>query len=801
MKYVFLLWLLLGIYSISFSQTIIIKDQQSKQPVDLATLASNTPKVFTITNVHGKADISKFKGSNKIEIRKLGYETITKSYAELKQMSWQLYMNKSNLNLEEVVVAATRWRQRSENIPSKITSISNEQVAIQNPQTAADLLGISGEVYIQKSQQGGGSPMIRGFATNRLLYTIDGIRMNTAIFRSGNIQNVISLDPFSIESTEVLYGPGSVIYGSDAIGGVMSFRTLKPALSLNKETEISGKAISRYSTANHEKTAHFDVNVGWKKWALLTSISSFDYGALRQGSNGPDDYLKSHYVKRFDSADHIVRQDNPLIQRPSGYSQMNIMQKVRFRPNNQWEFNYGFHYSETSSYGRYDRHNRMDNNLPKYGQWDYGPQKWMMNNLNITQNTSNKLYDKMIIRLALQYFEESRIDRDLNSDEQRNRIEKIDAYSLNVDFNKTVTNKNELFYGVEYVRNDVHSEAFMKNIETGARYDILTRYPQSDWSSYGIYIKDQYTISDKFTMEGGLRYNQFVINTSFDTAFINVPFTKARLNNGALTGNLGLSYHPSPDFIFKANASTGFRSPNVDDIGKVFDSEPGSVVVPNPDLKAEYAYNADLGVAKVFDKMVKLDLTVYYTILQNALVRRDYSLNGQDSILYDGTLSQVQAIQNAAVASRYGIQAMLEVKLPRNFTFSTRINYQDGKDEMDDGSISPPRHAAPFFGISRLSYDAQKLSLQFYTRFQGERKHEDIAISERDKVEIYALDENGNTYAPSWYTLNLKALYNINENFSLSSGIENLTDQRYRSYSSGISAPGRNFFISVRAKF
>ena len=128
------------------------------------------------------------------------------------------------VNLDEIVVAASRWTQNVDLQPIKITSLGFETTNKYNPQTTADLLSISGEVFMQKSQYGGGSPMIRGFATNRLLYSVDGVRMNSAIFRSGNIQNVISLDPFAIASTEILFGPGAVSYGSDAIGGVMVFR-------------------------------------------------------------------------------------------------------------------------------------------------------------------------------------------------------------------------------------------------------------------------------------------------------------------------------------------------------------------------------------------------------------------------------------------------------------------------------------------------------------------------------------------------------------------------------------------------
>ena len=186
--------------------------------------------------------------------------------------------------------------------------------------------------------------MIRGFATNRLLYVVDGVRMNTAIFRGGNIQNVINLDPFAMEHAEVLFGPGSVIYGSDAVGGVMSFNTLTPKFSLDENASISGNAITRYSSANNESTGHLDLNVGWKKWAISTSISAWDYDHLRQGSNGPDDYLKPFYVKRINEEDMVIPlEDGGLRQIPSAYSQLNLMQKVRFKPSQAWDFQYGFH--------------------------------------------------------------------------------------------------------------------------------------------------------------------------------------------------------------------------------------------------------------------------------------------------------------------------------------------------------------------------------------------------------------------------------------------------------------------------
>lgn len=789
--------------SSSSAQIIRIVDEETTEPLEGVSLLSEKPKAFAVTNLYGEADISAFKGAKDILISSLPYENISISYDSLQALEFKLSLRAVSLQIEEVVVSASRWRQSSATVPNKITTIKPKEVRLQNPQTAADLLAISGKVFIQKSQQGGGSPMIRGFATNRLIYTIDGVRMNTAIFRGGNIQNVINLDPFSTEKTEVLFGPGSVVYGSDAIGGVMSFHTYGPQFAVGDKTAVSGNAFARYATANQEKTGHIDFNIGLKKWAFYTSISHWDYDDLRQGSNGPDEYVKPFYVERLNGEDVIRQQDNDLLQIPSAYSQLNLLQKVRFQASAHSRIDYAFHYSETSPYGRYDRHNRLRNGLPRYAEWDYGPQKWMMNLLSFQNDKSTNSYDQVQLRLAHQVFNESRITRDLDDPERTIREEEVEALSLNLDLQKSLGARHQLFYGAEVVNNQVSSDGRIKHIVDGTISDEADRYPQADWLSAAIFLSDEFSLNEKFDVLAGIRYNYFALDADFseNLPFYPLPFDQLEIDNAALSGSFGAVYRPDESWVFKTNFGTAFRAPNVDDIGKVFDSEPGAVVVPNPNLDAEMAYNVDLGVAKLIKEIVKVDLTGYYTILENAMVRRDFLLNGADSILYDGSLSQVQALQNTAEARVYGIQAGLEVKFSRQFSWINDLNFQWGEEEMDDGSVSPSRHAAPFFGVSRLNFERKQSRLQLYVEYQGEVAHEDLSVEERPKAEIYALDANGNTYAPAWYALNFKFEQTVNENLSVSGGVENITDQRYRPYSSGISRAGRNLFLALRASF
>ncbi len=800
--YVFLLVLTLGISSQAIAQIITVIDKSNEQPLEMVTLASNLPSAFVTTDAHGKADISSLKGAKQIFIRMLGFKNDTVSYAKLSELKEGFPLQSIGLSLDQVVISATRWNQSKREVPARISTLSAKEVKLQNPQTAADMIGATGEVFIQKSQQGGGSPMIRGFATNRLLIAVDGVRMNTAIFRSGNVQNIINIDPFTIENSEVFFGPGSVIYGSDAIGGVMNFKTYEPVLSKTKKPIANGSAVFRYASASTELTGHLDINVGWKKWAFLSSFTYTDYGDLRMGNIGPNDYLQSNsVVRQGDSIDVVVSNSDPLKQNPTGYSQINLMEKIRYAPNEKWNVIYGFHYSTTSEYGRYDRHLRESNGEPRYAEWNYGPQLWMMNNLDISNRTETVIYSQMNIRLAHQLFEESRISRGFNDAVRSIREEKVHAYSINIDFKKNIGTQHVILYGLEGIFNDVFSSGMDEDILAGTSTNAASRYPRSNWSSMGAYISYTYKPHKKIVLKGGIRYNHFLINAEFDTTFFPFPFTEAHINNGATTGSLGAVYNPTSKWAVSLNLSTGFRSPNIDDMGKVFDSEPGAVVVPNPELKAEYAYNAELGVAKVFSKWVKVDLTGYFTYLQDALVRRDYTLNGLDSIVYDNEMSRVQAIQNAASAYVYGLQAGVEIKFPKGFSIRSRFNYQKGKEELEDGSKGSLRHAGPWFGSTHIRFSYRKLMLDLYAVYNGEISYGNLAEEEKSKDYLYAKDDNGNPYSPSWYTLNFKAMYQFDKLFQVSVGLENMTDQRYRSYSSGIAAAGVNFVTSVRLIF
>ena len=791
---------------LSFGQVVTVLDVDTRQPIVGVDIYNKDKTLGVITDFDGKADISAFAKAETIIISEVAHQSVAYTKAQIATFNNKIYLKVSENSLEPVFLSSSKFAQSKRNIPQKIIGLSRENIAFANPQTAADLLESSGQVFVQKSQLGGGSPLIRGFSTNRLLITMDGVRFNTAIFRSGNVQNVISIDPFSLERTEVILGPGSVVYGSDAVGGVMNFYTKKPQLSGESAKLFAGNALARYSTANKEKTGHFDFNIGGKNWSFLTSVSHSDYSNLIIGKNGPNDYLRPDFVVTQNGVDTVVENDNPREQVSTGYSSYSLMQKVRYVPNEAWDFNLGINYSSTSDYDRYDRLiQRDDEDNLRSAEWYYGPQRWLMTNLQANKEGNGPFYDRMQATAAYQYFEESRNDRRFGREELRSRTERVNAVSTALDFTKNIgQRRNKLFYGLEYVYNHVNSNGSTTNINDGTFASTDTRYPDgSNWSSAAAYVSTQFQASEKLNVISGARYNHIFTFTDFrgNNAFFDFPFDESSTDFGNITGSLGLNYQHSSTLQLKTNFSTAFRAPNIDDIGKVFDSGDGNLVVPNPDLKAEYAFNADAGFTLNFNKKLLLDINGFFTKLNNALVRRDFLLNGQSTIDYQGEPTNIQAIQNAGTATIMGLELGLEIPISEHFKFTSQFNYTDGIQDEGDGTETPVRHVAPAFGNAHFIYQKNKWKFDAYAEYNGELDADAIAPAEVEKPWLYALDSNGRPYAPSWYTLNVSTQYKFNDQWTTTMNLENITNQRYRTYSSGISAPGTNLILALKYAF
>ena len=703
----------------------------------------------------------------------------------------------------ETVVSANRSTEKRKDVAQKIQVIRAAEIQFQQQTSMADVLANSGSIFVQKSQLGGGSPIIRGFETNKVLLVVDGIRMNNAIYRGGHLQNVLTLDQANLDRAEVLFGPGSVIYGSDAIGGVMSFQTKKPLFSTSDELLVRSAAYMRGFSAGAGYAVNAQVNVGAKRFASLTSISYSNFGDLRQGKNRSAAMgnlgFRPWYVTQVNGQDSMMVNTDSSLQVGSGYTQYDLLQKFSFVQKSGVQHHLNLQLSNSGNIDRYDRLTLMSGAKPKFAEWYYGPQYRLLAAYTLELSNATKCYDIARIILAYQGIEESRMDRRFQKASLNHRIEQLDIYTLNADFMKK-WGAHELRYGAEAYLNQVNSTAFAEDINTGEQTTIDTRYPDGGSSMQGaaIYASHTFEVSDQLIINDGIRFSQVGLQAKFvDQTFFPFPFNQIQQNHLALNGNLGLIYMPQTKWRISLNGSTAFRAPNVDDLTKVFESVPGSVIVPNPELLPEYAYNAELGLQYQFMKKSTIGANAYQTYLTNALTVQNGTFNGADSVLYDGQMSQVLMTTNKGRAYVRGFEVFLQAELTNNLQLFGSYNYTFGRI-LTDSIPYPLDHIAPAFGKLSLRYAMlhNKLKLEGFMLYSGWKRLEDYNFVGEDNF-AYATADG----MPSWYTLNLRANYNINNQLSVQVACENILDCNYRMFASNISAPGRNFILTIRGNF
>jgi hemoglobin/transferrin/lactoferrin receptor protein len=788
------------------AQQINVLDRSTLQPVSNCLIMNQKNTLTSATDNKGIADISAFSATDSLIFRHLTYQTEITSKQDLKKENYVLYLTTAVINLNEVVFSANKIEEKNSDLATRIDIIPARAIEFNSPQTSADLLLQSGKVFVQQSQLGAGSPIIRGMETNRVLLVVDGVRMNNAIYRAGHLQNVVTIDPNMLERVEILHGPGSVIYGSDAMGGVMHFYSKKPTLSTNDKIFTSGSAFVRYASAANEKAGSMNLNVGWKKFGVIVSGTFKDISDLREGKNRDSNYgdwgKSMYYADRIDGVDTMMVNNDPLVQKNSGYSQYDLMAKAIWKPNIDHEVTLNLQLSNSSDVPRYDRLTEFSGGKLKYAEWYYGPQTRALASLRSEWLKETKLYNNASVMVSYQNISEDRISRSFGKSKKKHQEETVDILAFNADFMKDIFTNSELRYGIEANANLVDSKAYNEKITDGTiTNDVATRYPDGGdrMTTFAGYASNNWEISEKLIFSQGIRLSNVSLLAKYTPEMLEITkfpyFEDITQNNTALNGSLGLVFLASNGWRIATNLSSGFRAPNIDDITKLNDSNSADqlLMVPNPDLKPEYSYNGELTIEKSFDSKFQMGVTGFYTLLKDALVSRPFQYNGQDSVMFDGVLCGVKALQNAEKALIYGVEASLTASLTSYLSLSSDLTYTYGHVTDED---VPLDHIPPVFGLTSLKLDLTKFTAEFYARYTGWKKIEDYSPSGEDN-ETYATIDG----MPSWMTLNLRASYQFNKYLNVQAGLENILDKHYRLFASGISAPGRNAILSLRCNF
>ncbi|MEM8908899.1 MAG: hypothetical protein AAGD05_13720 [Bacteroidota bacterium] len=541
--------------------------------------------------------------------------------------------------------------------------------------------------------------------------------------------------------------------------------------------------------------------------------------------------------------------------RNTAYNQMDLLQKVRYQPSDSLYFIFNFQFSTSSIVPRYD--NLVDTVSTaddlKFAEWYYGPQKRLLGSIKMRTLKSNALYDKATFIAATQRIDEDRLQRKNESTLRTFNLEDVYVFSFTGDFDKTFGKKKRslLSYGFDGNYNMVFSEGGKITMTTGAvsRGGVFTRYPseRSSMTSLAGYLNYRWKTNDGvFGFTGGLRYSNVRLSALYaeeDLDLIQWPDSYVNggigTNNSDLTWGAGLTINTKDNWQLRVLGSTAFRSPNIDDFAKIR-VKGQFAVLPNTDLAPERSLNGEVTLAKQFGKMkdkrgttLKLSGTAFYTYLTDAIVRRlGQHPNGDSCISVDGECYTVQQNFNENNAYIYGVSGNVELKVNNNWTFKSSLNYTRGRSdffyEPEDkafpavDTLVPLSHIPPLYGQSSLSYQNNRFRIEALVRYSAAKPAEEYEVTgafyddegnlffERggssDNIEFtpFTVDEFGQVNhvgALGWATLNFYSSFKFSERFSIDVALENATDIHYIPFSSGLSAAGRNYIVTLRGTF
>ncbi len=807
----------------SFAQEVKVLDKETGKPIYNVNVFNELQTFSSFTNEKGIVEITSVKEDESLIFSHISYALLNLKKSTLQKNNFIVYLRRGSEQLDEVVLSVFKGDAKTSRIAEEVAVISAKEIQRLSPQTSADLLAAVPGIKVQKSQSGGGSPVIRGMESNRVLLVVDGVRMNNAIYRKGHLQNAITVSPNQLDRTEIVFGPSSVIYGSDALGGVIHYYTKTPRLS--EEIEVNTSFFNRFSSINNEITTNASIEISTKSLGSFTSVSYSDFGDLKAGKNrshGFTDWGKvfeySENTDSFFSATATTNPD-PNLQRNTGYNQTDLLQKFFIPLSEKTELKINLQYSTSSDIPRFDRLDEQSGGTLKFAEWYYGPQKRLLISPQLNINPGKGWIDKGSFTFAYQNIEESRIQRRFGSLDRSYREEAVAIFSINGDFNVPLTEnkKRSLTYGFELSHNDVNSNAFGRTLNVSGNdilgfsgdFNVQSRYPDggSSYMSSAAYVGYRQDLNARSTLNTGVRFTRTNLNATWiDQSFIVLPETDIELNNSAFTATVGYVYKPNKNWQLNGVISSGFRSPNIDDVGRVREKS-GDVTVPNIDVRPEFAYSAEIGIQKYFnDRKFRIGFNTYYTLLEHYIIRDDFILNGNSTVLFDGEFGNVVANQNRGTAYVFGYTASYQGKISEKINTTGFITYTKGRT---NDTKEPLSSIPPLFGQFGLNYEEGKLELGANLRFNSKKDISDFNFTEgidnHDLTPIVDANatEDIDIYfgTPSWVNIGLNSSYTFNENWKVQGIVSNLFDQHYREFASGISAPGRNFSFSLITTF
>jgi len=667
--------------------------------------------------------------------------------------------------IHEVVVTATRSNRRVVDVSRPVNVVPAQRIEERNAKTSAEALREETGIFIQKTSHGGGSAIIRGFSSNQVLLLIDGVRLNNSTYRLGNHQYLTSVDNFIVDRLEVVRGPTSVLYGSDAMGGAVNAITKIPTLT-NTDPAMNYRIGSRYASADQEKTARADITLHNHRWALLTGFSYKGYGDLRRGSNS--------------SHPELENATDGCIQRPTGFSAYDLDAKLVYSLKPEQRFIMAYQMAKKIDVPRYDKY---ENN--GYHRWVYTPQNRNLFYMIYENASKDKFFSSLRASVSYHIQEEGRETQKMVDDPISKERDKVNTLGLTLQLDSEFR-RHHLSYGVDIYADDVSSNSRTIAGNGIVKVDERGRYPDNAaYASIGAFLQDEIRIAKTWTATAGVRASRFTTTFTLDQTDTHASLGNIDLDYQSVTGSLGIVRKITETLFLNANVGQAFRAPNLSDLAKLGESKGDTYEVPNADLTPEKMLSVDIGF-KIQSASVRSSVSAYYAHITDMITSADAVWNGSGEIDINGVMYKVKSKQNIGDAYIRGFESSLQIDLYRNLSCYGNLTTTYGHNTTGD---EPVGGIPPTFGLAGLEWRKSECHLAAYVRFAGDQDR--LSTDDRDDPRI---PESG---TPGWITLNLRGGFPLWDRLGIRLAIENILDLNYREHGSGINGPGQNFIISL----
>lgn len=748
MRFIFFICFLL-LSSLASGQTIhgTILDKKTNLPIpDVHAQWVNT-QVGTISNLEGKFELRTVGGVNTIRVSAIGYTTREEIVED--NDSLQIALEPSALMLNQgITITAQRQEDLTIDVPQSVTVITHEQLLQNAPRTTPEALMNQTGIWVQKTNHGGGSPIIRGLVGNQVLLLVDGIRLNNSTYRYGPNQYLNTIDPGLVERMEAIRGSGSVLYGSDALGGVVQVISKVPSFSSEK-TNVSASIITKWMSKDMEQSGRAEVEIGSKRIAFLGGFSERNFGELVAG--GELGTLS-----------------------PTGYHERAADAKVLVRTGSSGILTAAFQQLTQSDVPRYDQVTQGG-----YSMYTFDPQMRQLSYLRWETFSNNRLAQSIRITGSYNRSVEGTLLQKTNSPTIRSQRDEVNTTGFIAEVISKPTSQWNAQTGIEYYFDNVESTASELNTTTQAETSVRGSYADgSTLSNLAIFTNHQFDWR-KFQFTSGLRFNAVAVTVEDAT------FGNQKINPSAWVGNLGVMYKITPHLRAIFSGNTGFRAPNVDDMSKFGAVEATVFEIPSSELSPERSLTMETGL-KFSAKKFSGAVTAYQTYLTDLIDRVPATYQGSPT--YDG--KNVYQKQNVGEAIVKGFEAEGEAALFSTLSAYGNLTYTYGVNKTKQ---EPMRRIPPLFGRLGLQYrNKGGWWLKGELAMAGEQDR--LAAGDVSDVRISSRLVDG--VMPCWNSINLYAGYQY-KSVRIQTSVINLLDKAYRVYASGVDEYGRCFNVML----